>query len=69
MILVLPRPASGGECRVYNLAGELVANFSFGTSAVLATDHLAQGIYLARTTVEFEDGTSETNIQKLAVLR
>jgi hypothetical protein len=62
-------PASG-SFQVYNVAGERVAEDSFGSSGdSLRTASLAPGIYLARIVVSYQDGSSRTVLQKIIIVR
>ena len=62
-------PASAA-CDVYNVKGQRVADASFGgQGAALHTGGLAPGVYLVRTVVQYQDGSSGTVFQKIVVVR
>lgn len=70
LALYFDRAPASGSFQVYNVAGQRVAEDSFGSSgASLQTGSLAPGIYLARIVVNYEDGSSRTELQKIIIVR
>jgi hypothetical protein len=63
-------PASS-EWKIYDLAGDLVEKLGFETQRQQCWDtgKVAGGIYLARISVNYADGTKKDFLQKLAVLK
>lgn len=70
MTLTLGKPGQSAVCTVLNLAGQRLGDAVFnGQSASLSTNGLAPGIYLLQTTVTFQDGSTQNQVQKIAIIR
>ena len=83
-LLLAPVPAYGGEAlllfcpsqpvssiwSIYDIAGRLVGRQASGSAMPsYSTAHLASGVYLVRVEVVLSDGSRQSVLQKVAVLR
>ena len=71
MCLYLPKAAERSQWAIYTLAGGLVASpqFSGGFDQCWSTHGLAPGLYFVRLVIAYGDGTQETRLQKVAIVR
>jgi hypothetical protein len=71
VILYYSKAPSQSSWRIYNMAGELVSTgaYSGQEQAQWSTSKIAPGIYLARLEISYSDGSHETLMQKIAVVR
>jgi hypothetical protein len=56
---------------VYNISGDLVSEVKTGQAqqGCLKTDNLAPGVYFARISTTYPDGTVKTATQKIAIVK
>jgi hypothetical protein len=69
MNLFFDKQPSSTTFKVYNIAGQKVLDGSGASSATFATTQMAPGVYFVRSVVNYADGSSETVVQKIVVVR